>query len=424
MFAARSQRKVLALFGATLLALLGIEIGARLLECARGRPFGVGTLRDELENECRVLSKRAFLPGADKPGDKEEPGTRLLQPYTGWENVRTQSLILQDADYYARPESRAIYDVCVLGGSVAETFGELGAQRLRELLAADPRLAGRDVRVHDFGFGAYKQPQPATLLVYLLALGHEPDAVIELDGFNEAALTFSNAKLGGHPLYPYLAGWASAAQGLRPDWELGERMHEVRSAQDRASSFAEWLRDSGAWRSSFLAQLGLARVHALRRDYALAYKQLEQFLQTGSQEGHSAGPLFDPHPAAVAALAVRAWEQCALSLKGICAARGIDFLEVLQPTLHDEGSKPLTEKERANGGAGAEWIEGVKLVYPELRAAGARLAQRGVAFFDASGVFREHPEDIYVDVCHFREHGNEILAEAIAQAFRERALRK
>jgi len=42
------------------------------------------------------------------------------------------------------------------------------------------------------------------------------------------------------------------------------------------------------------------------------------------------------------------------------------------------------------------------------------LQQRGVAFFDATGIFRDEHEDLYVDVCHLNQHGNDLMAEAIA----------
>jgi hypothetical protein len=103
----------------------------------------------------------------------------------------------------------------------------------------------------------------------------------------------------------------------------------------------------------------------------------------------------------------------------MCAARGITYLHVLQPALPDPDTKPLTPKEIEGGTADPAWIEGVHLLYPRFRGAGARLRERGIAFLDATGVFRDHPEDVYVDVCHFEEHGNEILADAIAAALLE-----
>jgi hypothetical protein len=49
----------------------------------------------------------------------------------------------------------------------------------------------------------------------------------------------------------------------------------------------------------------------------------------------------------------------------------------------------------------------------KFRALGRELGLRGVSFFDASGIFLDHKEDVYFDACHFAEHGNEILADAV-----------
>ena len=73
-------------------------------------------------------------------------------------------------------------------------------------------------------------------------------------------------------------------------------------------------------------------------------------------------------------------------------------------------------KEIESGSAGPAWIEGIQRAYPLLREAGGRLSERGIAFLDATGVFRDHPEDVYADACHFEEHGNAIFAEWIARA--------
>jgi hypothetical protein len=248
--------------------------------------------------------------------------------------------------------------------------------------------------------------------------------VIEIDGFNEAALGFNNAKLGGHPLYPFLPLWASASSGLRPDWEVGEYMHDVREAQNRASSFAEHLRDSGLWRSSLLAHLGLRRILALRGQYAAAYRRLENYLQTGPKDSEHAGPRFESGEAALVDLIATGWEQCSRTLHGICAEHGIDYLHVLQPALHGGSARKPTDSELAHATASSDWIAGVQAVYPRLREAGPRLSAHGVPFFDATTVFDDHPEEVYVDLCHLGQHGNEILAEAIAQAFLERALRR
>ena len=51
------------------------------------------------------------------------------------------------------------------------------------------------------------------------------------------------------------------------------------------------------------------------------------------------------------------------------------------------------------------WRIAVEQGYPRLRAAGAELAKEGVDFLDASGVFKDHPEPLYRDTCHFEQPG-------------------
>ena len=57
---------------------------------------------------------------------------------------------------------------------------------------------------------------------------------------------------------------------------------------------------------------------------------------------------------------------------------------MLQPTLHDAGSKPATPGELAIGIIDTAWMEGVRLGYPRLREAGQRLCEQQVNFIDAS----------------------------------------
>ena len=104
-------------------------------------------------------------------------------------------------------------------------------------------------------------------------------------------------------------------------------------------------------------------------------------------------------------------------LHALCTDRGIFYLHVLQPTLLDPGSKPLTERERTFLDVEEALVQGVRLGYPRLRAAAARLREHGIAFADASGVFRETPGEIYDDACHFQRPGTELLGEAVGAAF-------
>ena len=53
----------------------------------------------------------------------------------------------------------------------------------------------------------------------------------------------------------------------------------------------------------------------------------------------------------------------------------------------------------------------------QLSEAGRRLARQGVRFHDLSRVFAGHGETLYFDnCCHFNRRGNEVMAQAIAEA--------
>jgi hypothetical protein len=118
----------------------------------------------------------------------------------------------------------------------------------------------------------------------------------------------------------------------------------------------------------------------------------------------------------VTAGAVRSWIEGSRSLQAICEARSIAYLHVLQPTLHDTGSKTLTGDEIVGSRAPDAYIDGVHLGYPRLREAAGSLRNLGIHFLDASMIFKDVKEGIYVDNCHFNLAGNRLLARAIAPA--------
>jgi hypothetical protein len=421
----RTRRALPKLLFVAVASAAGAEVGARLLDRLRGRPWDAGKRCAAVEETCRVLSRRAFIPGGHQDRELAGPDSSrvILSPYSGWEHLRTQTNQTAELAHYAAAESESTFDVCILGGSVAQSFAQVGERRLVAKLREDPRFAEREIRVHDDACAGYKQPQPLMVLAYLFARGHEPDAVIEIDGFNEAALGWNNAGLAANPAYPFLPNWARATNGLEMDPQSLEDLFAVRATQVRATAFGEWFLASNLWRSCFLGHVGWLRLERLREDYVAAYRRYLEGLRSRPQRREVKGPAFPGGDERTIEALVRSWEESSISMHGLCKARGIPYLHVLQPALPDPGTKPLTPGEIERGRADPSWIEGVEKLYPRLREAGGRLAERGIAFFDATGVLRDHPEDVYTDVCHFGEHGNEILADSIAGALLRAAAR-
>ena len=86
------------------------------------------------------------------------------------------------------------YVIAILGGSVAEHFGNyIRPQYFEPLRDVIPEIRDRRIRVVNFALGGYKQPQQFILASYLL---ENFDMVINIEGFNEMALRDL------YPLYP------------------------------------------------------------------------------------------------------------------------------------------------------------------------------------------------------------------------------
>jgi hypothetical protein len=403
MGAARSRRILAGILLIPIAIAASVEAGSRLYDRLRGEPWSAERGRASIENYCRILSEpfsvsdpqAAAEPSASGVGEESFP-----QPYIGWEDASTQMRIVADAGAYALPASRQTYDICIVGGRVAKDFASLGRERLLARLEENPRLQGRGIRVHDYAFAGFKQPQQAMVVSYLMAMGHLPDAVINLDGFDEAAFGWHNAKMGTHPLLPHLPDWTRAALPVRPDWETVERIHEIREIQDHALELGEWMLRSGLWRSCFLEHACSLRLRVLRDRYLSSRSAVVEHLRVRPAAIEIRGPSFAPDDESVAGAIVTAWEESSRSIRGMCRTRGIEYLHVLQPARFEAGGS-----------------EGAREIYPRLREAGRRLAARQVSFIDASDLFRGQPADLDPETSRLSGRGHEVLADAIAQAF-------
>jgi hypothetical protein len=392
-----------------LASLVAAELSYRGWLRFEGRPYDAARARREvLELDAAVRRPLA----AWSVGGRDRPAERIAHPYFGWE-LEVNRAQLERWSTVGDPE--LAYDVVVVGGSVAAAFVVDAGARLEARLAADARFAGRAVRVVGLANGAFKQPQQLHVVSTLLARGLVPDAVVNLDGFNELAIGARNAELGAHPLHPALAQWAHLPILGLADGAMLDALVEMDDARRRIGELAERMRGPWLGRSAILGRLTRDRaVVERRRHVAAGVAYAEAIARRGAELGF-VGPPFDPGAEAVQGQLVRGWTEASRSLHALCEARGVDYVHVLQPTLHDADSKPLTPEEVAGGAALPVWIESVSAGYPRLREAGERLRAEGVAFVDGSGVFRDVTEPLYVDACHFAGRGARMLAEHVAR---------
>jgi len=390
------------------------ELGYRVVQRVRGNPYDAASARAEVERTVGDLTQIVHRPDPDTELDeatREFFAVWHAQPYYGFEDEAQPTQI---AHMTRRAADPAELRVLVLGGSVAWLMEPAGTQRLAELIEADPRCAGRRVVFDVQARPAFKQPQQVMQLAYLLQLGVRPDVVLSIDGFNEAAFGYSNVYAGVNPVYPDAGIFGHVVSHEPADRETIDLVIRLRAAQERGVVIGRMALRWGLMHSAVLAHGVRAMLWRAVREANLVRGEYSDRLLVRATGRELSGPPFAGGRAAEIASIVTNWREASLSMHAICESRGIAFVHVLQPTLFDSGSKPLTEEEIQAAGHNLFFENGSREVYPSLRAGGPALRERGIAFLDASLVFAEHPETLYYDHCHFGERGQRIFAEAIA----------
>lgn len=397
---------------------LGVEALYRVYLRTQGEAYEAEEARAQARQLYETMIDRTGLAGIGGGGGDLNQGPKLEMvphPFFGFDFVHMQEFAENTRKYYLTKMSRESYDVAIVGGSVAAGFGHHGRTRLLERLRGDPRFAGRGMKVHVFARGSGKQPEQLNIVNYLLGLGHEFDAVINLDGFNEVALANGNRLLDAHPLHPSAPYWSKLVSGSEFDDRTMELLARVQGERDRSLRMVESWEDRGLYRSAILGTLALSNLRKSRARHGDGFQKLADHLAEMSKEANTLGPPWDGEFETAMDMAVKNWMECSRSLQAVCDARSIYYVHVLQPTLHDEGSKRVvTDDEVRTGRPSAGWEQAVDAGYSQLREGGARIAGEGVNFLDATYVFLDVEDTLYYDACHFSVEGNELLADRIA----------
>ncbi|HXI01626.1 MAG TPA: hypothetical protein VNI57_00480, partial [Candidatus Saccharimonadales bacterium] len=307
--------------------------------------------------------------------------------------------------------------VGIFGGSFAEGLWREGREALIEELRRWKPWADRGIVVEPVALGGYKQPQQLMSLAWFLSIGARFDAVVNLDGFNEVALAPAENAGEVYPFYP--RGWPARVSNFIDPRRLSlvARMDALEKRQKSlARVFSRfplsWSMTANlVWRSlQVRVSAGRAALSQELERYAASRKGKLGYLASGP-------PARYPDDHAMYEALAATWARSSREMHDLAAARGILYLHDLQPNQYVEGSKPMSRRERE-----AAWQEdhpyrkGVVEGYPLLAANGEELRREGIEFHDLTGIFRDHPEPLYVDsCCHVSREGYEIVAREIGR---------
>lgn len=316
--------------------------------------------------------------------------------------------------------------VGVFGGSVANdvavraiTHVASGQFGLINHLKRIPHLKNRDIVILNFANGGYKQPQQLLILTTMLALGQTFDLVLNIDGFNEAALSTSNREFELAPVMPSL-------QHVKPLLDMSgemkfDAMEDLLSAKRHVDAIREHTDniESCVSATCYLLNGLKKRFHILQfRQYSVnpQAKSIQEMMMASDSALQmtldSSNPTAQQFAQSVASL----WVETSKQMDELVRGRAGTYLHVLQPNQYFPTQRQFSAIElRDFIYEEHTYKRGVELVYPALRKAIPKLLDKHIYITDATALFDATTETVYRDACcHYNESGQAILDEFIA----------
>lgn len=413
-----SFKKVLFALASLLLALLVCELFSWCyLSVLQKKPFD---WRKYNEERCVEAGLQSAGPAeSEQAADWRQ--RIVFHPYVGFVKKRIDKDVLgfgnADGALHRRSPGKII--IGVTGGSVAGRFARDGSDELMRVLRQYPTFfKDQTIQIVSLALGGYKQPQQFMALSYALAMGAEFDYVVNIDGFNELTLPLAELKPKRiNPFFP--RNWAKIS--LFTDQGI--------ILSGRAIRTKMWMKGwSQFFTHSFLRSSAFCNLLWKAGHQTLARVYLSLNLRLAEMEGSSQEDFFNPpYPYSSEGSfftdAAVVWRECSIQMNRLCEANRIKYFHILQPNQYLPGSKSLSAEELKkayNVNHPQKYGSSVERGYPYLRKEAEALTSSGVSFSDLTGVFKDHPETLYVDdCCHVNKAGSVILAERVARLIAE-----
>ena len=281
-------------------------------------------------------------------------------------------------------------------------------------LKQSERFQGVTIDVVRLSFAGFKEPQQLMTLNYVLALGGQLDGLVNIDGFNEVALPTCENQDDIFAAYPRL--WNTLTINLVDPRHSAEayRLLELRALGRKRPATGPIRPSAGRRRGTCSGKFATA---TWRKSSPLASVVFTKEREQGRAFA-TAGPpqLYHSEKERYPQLA-ELWANGSRQLNYLCRANRIAYVHVLQPNQYVPNSKSIGPLEMSVAYRDDNcYASGVKDGYPELLCR-EKLRADGVDFHDLTRLFAAFADPIYVDTCcHYNQKGNDLLAEAVAEA--------
>ena len=308
--------------------------------------------------------------------------------------------------------------VGLFGGSVGVFFCLAGVDRLVDDLKQHEFFKDRTIVPLCMAHEGYKQPQQLLVLAYFLSIGQTFDLVINIDGFNEVALSPLNNQQGVDISMPSVSHLLPLINLIDQGTLTPEKLQSlaaINQYKERLNRLTETLQRNR------LASIGVL-LESYRGMLARRYDEESRHFATlqsvrSDRSLVSAIPPTEQRTGAMLYTDIaRSWAQASLLMRDMLAARGTPYVHVLQPNQYSTSRTFTAEEAKVALNAGSPYKPGVEQGYPALLAeAASRGMTKTAGFLDATQLFDRETRPMYIDnCCHYTATGYRLLADAIA----------
>ena len=313
----------------------------------------------------------------------------------------------------------------LFGGSVANNFAvdEYVTKRLSNKLKAYPEFANKEIIVLNFGNGGYKQPQQLLVLNYFLALGQELDLVINIDGFNEVALSNLNNKAQveiGMPSVQHI----QPLTGLANNTLSPEAMSSIVQINENKKQLKAGIDKLQTCQLALCHAVTSLQVKQLVNNYQQAVVKYDSQVKQSNLDTANSGIVYIPkadsvfEDAAAFDKMASLWYESSIGMNQILSSRKIKYFHFIQPNQYYPTKRAFTAKEKETAiDKKSAYIEGVKKGYPVLLSKVDDLQKARVNVFNAVNILDNTKETVYKDACcHYNSVGEEVLANYVSSS--------
>lgn len=313
----------------------------------------------------------------------------------------------------------------IFGGSVANNLAvdEYESTMLSRKLKSYPEFANKEIIVLNFANGGYKQPQQLLILNYFLAVGQEFDMVVNIDGFNEVALSNLNNKSQldlGMPSVQHV----QALTDLANDNLSPEAMAAIVKINENKKQLRTTIAQLQTCRLALCNAVISIQVRLLLKDYQQEIIKYDKQVKESKTDPKNSGTVYIPKSDTVLddtdafSKIVSMWYDSSVMMNQILSSRKIPYFHFVQPNQYYPTKRIFPQKEKAFAiSKDSPYMEGVTKGYPLLLSKIDDLQKAGVNVFSGVNILDNTKEIVYKDACcHYNLLGQEIFANYISSS--------